>query len=112
MINIDVDPAKVSDGYHTFEELYDHRSMLMIALMVAMKGRFHPYKTRHHNDGSSYPGMFMVGMKLPEGQISYHLEDRYWKYCEDIPERENGPLFDGHTSADVINRLGAWIQSE
>lgn len=110
-ITIEVDDVgKVSDGYHTFNELYEHRTVLFIAFVTALKGQYHPFKTRLHEDGTMFPGMFMVGLKLPEGQISYHLEERWWGLCEDLPERNRAPRFDGHDSHEVLARLSSWIR--
>lgn len=33
MLHIPIDAGKVSDGYHTFDELYEHRCLLFINLV-------------------------------------------------------------------------------
>lgn len=46
----------ISDGYHTFKELYEHRIALYIALIHAIhEQEYHPskkpcWKTRFHSD--------------------------------------------------------------
>lgn len=67
------DTNNVSDGYHTFGELYDHRCILYISLLQAISTinslredveEKHPFiwRTRTHSDGSpSYPGWFVLG---------------------------------------------------
>jgi hypothetical protein len=45
---------EISDGYHTFGELYDHRAALFIALMLS-----HPdisWFSDKHDDGSVFDG--------------------------------------------------------
>ena len=53
-----VDPGKISDGYHTFEELYAHRIMLFICLMKSNKDI--SWKSRVHGDGTSLDGWFIA----------------------------------------------------
>lgn len=110
------DTGKISDGYHTFDELYDHRCHLFIALMQS-----HPeisWRARKHQDGSSYPDWFIAGMHLPDGDITYHLPAWMWSMLDGvygesfkvIAPLEFAPPWDGHTSADVVKRLASWIQ--
>lgn len=51
-------PEKTSDGYHTIEELYEHRHALFMALTCAMPWR--SWKSRRHHDGPSYDGWFIA----------------------------------------------------
>ncbi len=102
--------SEISDGYHTFGELYDHRCLLFVALMQA-----HPalaWRSRLHDDGSGHPGWWVGGMRLPTGDISYHLPDTFWSLLNDTAVRtfERAPLWDGHTSADVLIRLRRWLE--
>jgi len=97
--------GKISDGYHTFDELYDHRIALFIALM-----RCNPkisWRANNHEDGSNLEGWFIAGMHLPSGDISYHLPNDKWKQLDNtgIQTMNNGPIWDGHTPKDVIDRL-------
>ena len=94
----DADTRKVSDGYHTFEELYDHRVLLFIALA----------RNTHFNVGwrPHYPGwpiLFIWGEFIP--QISYHFPEKYLPLVEKHFERNDTWEWDGHTSADVLKRL-------
>jgi hypothetical protein len=100
--------GQVSDGYHTFNELYDHRIALFIALMKS-----HPeisWRANNHADGSSYEGWFIAGMHLPTGDISYHLPDDKWTLLDGvgIATTNRAPEWDGHTPADVVRRLNEW----
>lgn len=99
----------VSDGFHTFKELYAHRCHLFAALM-----RSHPdisWRSRQHEDGSMYDGeWFIAGMRLPTGDISYHLPLWMWKWFDgsSIDTLERAPRWDGHSPADVLERLHSW----
>ena len=107
-----VGAASMSDGYHSFEELYEHRHALFLMLM-----RSYPalswFSTRHA-DGTSLDGWFIAGIKAPTGDITYHLPERLWAeacatgaalfYC--------GLPWDGHTSEQVLDRLIVWIKCE
>lgn len=98
--------SSVSDGYHTFDELYDHRCHLFVALM-----RSNPdlsWRSKLHADGTSYPSWFIAGMKLESGDITYHLPLWMWSMLEGISTHDRAPEWDGHTAADVVKRLREW----
>lgn len=101
--------GQVSDGYHTFEELYSHRYMLFICLMKSNPSI--SWRANNHDDGSSFTGYFIAGMELPTGNISYHLPIGYWNHLDysGIRTSNKAPKWDGHTSEDVVNRLNRWI---
>lgn len=99
---------KISDGYHTFGELYEHRAMLFIALcsMVHLYSkRLKVWKSQKHFDGTMYKGYFILGIGTKKGeQITYHLPMEYWNNAV-VDYRSRAPKFDGHTSKDVLERL-------
>lgn len=102
---------KTTDGYHTFQELYDHRITLYIALCRLVVTRVphvetHVWRSRLHSDGSSIPGWFVLGIGTEPGrQITYHLPLERWDETRFAIELERGPAFDGHTAVDVLARL-------
>ena len=96
----------VSDGYHTFGELYQHRHYLFIALMHAYSDI--SWKAKKHSDGSMYDRWFIAGMDLPSGQITYHLPLWMWDAVK-VKELDKAPPYDGHTSVNVLTRLGEFI---
>lgn len=103
-------PGETSDGYHTIDELYEHRFLLFAALMKNVpRGA---WRSRLHADGSSYPGWFVAGMELPSmsgnTSITYHMPDRLWDLLDNIPVLDHAPEWDGHTSQDVLERLEQW----
>lgn len=121
--------GKYSDGYHTFEELYEFRKAYNAALFnewakewyirdkQIKEGRMVPsnvvfaeydvHKSWNHHDGEPCFGgdWFIVVAVLPTGQISNHYHKKDWGLFN-VPEvaKAKHP-FDGHTSQDVINRL-------
>lgn len=103
---------QISDGYHTFGELYEHRTLLFVALMRAWPQL--SWFAQRHDDGSMFPGFFIAGMNLPTGQITYHIEDRWLPLLRRLPVTELAlpPRWDGHSSADVLVRLADWLAPE
>lgn len=95
-----VHPGSISDGYHTFDELYDHRNLLFIHLCVMTPWRA---KWRPH-----YPGWPVLFLEMENGkQISYHVPDRFLPLFEKViaKDKEEEYQYDGHTSEDVKSRM-------
>ena len=103
------DMGEVSDGYHTFNELYEYRMLYNAALFneFAKQGLYDVHKSRKHSDGE-YPfgdsNWFIVMAELPTGQISNHYEMKDWDKFQ-IPEKEVANKWDGHSPRDVADRL-------
>ncbi len=92
--------GETSDGYHTFNELYEHRHAMFSILCRDYNG----WKSKLHADGTMFDGWFIAGIQTPSGQATYHLPLAWWnrlKCCE----FERAPEWDGHTSDDVLRRL-------
>ena len=97
---IEVNSLKdVSDGYHTIDELYDHRCLLFALLCLQMKGQVF-YKM----DVNS-PGWFILYLETKYGQISYHLKDVFLPAIQSVAVYDADHSWDGHTSEDVLNRM-------
>ena len=97
------DVEKMSDGYHTFADLYEQRLILSAALA---KNNPHAWKSKRHEDGS-VPfggGWFIMGFDTDEGCYTYHYELKDWDLfqCEEL---DKGRPWDGHTSKDVRRLL-------
>ncbi len=103
----ELDIGETSDGYHTFNELYEHRIVLWIALCKELNRRdIAVWRSRLHSDGSSFEGWFVLGVRGDVGkQITYHLPLHKWDECDFACTLETAPTFDGHTSADVLERI-------
>ena len=129
IISLDEFKEQVSDGYHTFKELYEFRMMYNAALFnewgnpnkftmfldekeidgIGTKSgiSYNVHKSWKHYDGELCfgGGWFIVSAKLPTGLISNHYEAKYWDLFK-IPEVEKALFeFDGHTGQDVLERL-------
>lgn len=96
----------ISDGYHTFDELYEHRIALFVALMKSHRDI--SWCSKLHADGSEFDGWFIAGMDLPTGTVTYHLPNEWFSELDDIAILDHAPEWDGHTSADVVKRLSTW----
>lgn len=105
---------EISDGYHTFGELYNHRIELFIQLcsLWAHNAKYHHnggpdiWRTQKHSDSSCIDGWLLLGMNKEAGsQITYHLPISRWNDCSFAETLECAPEFDGHTSDDVLKRL-------
>lgn len=93
----------LSDGYHTFNELYHHRAVLFAALCNLLPDR--AWKSMRHHDGDMYSGMFIVGIETPAGQATYHYDvDPYWDMF-DVKVLPRAPEWDGHTPSEALSRL-------
>ncbi len=111
--------TEISDGYHTFEELYEFRKVYNAVLFnewakaVGYGGEervlYDVHKSwKHHDGGYCFGGgWFIVSAMLPTGLISSHYKAVDWELFR-IPEAERAKYpFDGHTAQDVLKRLKA-----
>lgn len=128
--NNNLDTNLISDGYHTFGELYNHRIILYIDLCLYLhlinhgglvydnnkfgggepstrfSAKHQVWKTKVHSDGSIWEDWFLLGIDKEKGkQITYHLPMEYWFNCSFAETLDKAPEFDGHTSVDVLERL-------
>jgi hypothetical protein len=103
------DVSEVSDGYHTFGELYDHRRALTAVLAAdsLFRGRKVWRSKAHHPDDDPMfeGGYFIVGIELRTGTITYHYKLAHWDDFAAIPELEHAPKWDGATPDDTVARL-------
>lgn len=102
------DRGDISDGYHTFNELYRHRRELFFALCRAMKDTHTVWRSKqHHGDDEPIPeGVFAIGINTEENQqISYHYKLAHWEDTNFAETFEAAPKWDGHTPEDVLKRL-------
>ena len=100
----------ISDGYHTFWELYSHRIHLFIALCKSLvyNDNNHDWnciKSKLHDDWSEFKWWFIIQLETPVWQISYHLPNEYWDKCWFMETLEKANKWDWHTSDDVLDRL-------
>jgi hypothetical protein len=126
------DRGSVSDGYHTFNELYEFRKLYnallfnewgkqivedrewkkdeqgrLYAKVVKTKYKYDVHKSTRHNNGELCfgGGWFVVVAILPSGQITNHYPISDWDLFK-ITEVEKAKYeFDNHTSQDVLDRM-------
>lgn len=108
------DDVEISDGYHTFDELYDHRITLYIALCRTFAFHYTDWRntpnpvwrSKTHSDGSKYESQFILGIHKGLGiQITYHIPNERWDETEFAETLEQAPIYDGHTATDVLKRI-------
>jgi len=87
----------ISDGYHTFDELYEHRCLLFLNLCLLT-----PEKCVFKID---YGTWFCLYYETEFGQISYHLPNKYIDLIVGKIKRDDNHKWDGHDSENVITRL-------
>lgn len=112
-----IETNNISDRYHTFGELYEHRITLFIVLCQVYNvlrltsfGTYDidnvPWRSLAHPDGSKWEGWFIMGLGRSAGeQKTYHLPISKWEetgFCETL---ERAPEYDGHTPQDALERL-------
>ena len=88
----------ISDGHHTFQELYDGRMIMSVVICNTYSEL--SWKSKLHDDGTMFDDMFIVGCETPEGSYTNHYPLRDWDLFEVI-ELEKARPFDGHTAADI-----------
>ena len=118
-----VDIGELSDGHHTFNELYNFRKVYNAALFnewaenletssdfgqaLFNVPKYNVHKSWRHSDGELCfgGGWFIVSAMLPTGLISNHYKAEDWDLFK-IPEVEKALFeFDGHTGSDVLKRI-------
>jgi hypothetical protein len=108
----------ISDGYHTFTELYEFRMIYNAALFNewAKQGLYSVHKSKRHHDGRKCfdsDDWFVVCAMLPTGQITNHYEMKDWKQFYAVPEKDKVVFeFDGHTAEDVFYRIYKFLMLE
>lgn len=99
------DKGEISDGYHTFNELYRYRVLYNAAFFNLLPKEL-VHKSKRHHDGEECfgGGWFIVMANLPTGQISNHYELKDWDLFQ-IPEKFTAEEWDGHTPQEAADRL-------
>ena len=97
----------ISDGYHSFDELYYQRMMLTktVALAAINKfGKYSVYRSKLHSDDTLYKNHFIIAFNTTEGNFAYHYPMYYWDSFDFLKELPKAEKFDGYTW-DEITRL-------
>ena len=118
-----VDIGELSDGYHTFNELYNFRKVYNAALFnewaenletssdfgqaLFNVPKYNVHKSWRHSDGELCfgGGWFIVSAMLPTGLISNHYKAEDWDLFKILEVEKALFEFDGHTGSDVLKRI-------
>lgn len=109
----------ISDGYHTFNELYDHRCLLWILFLLRDGEAFveDSFWVRDHFKGWDLLSCKRVVVDwgqidettVGEFQMTYHVPIKFRHLYEGKISEESRDyaehVYDKHTSADVLKRL-------
>lgn len=95
--------ASLSDGYHTLQELYDHRHALTLALVASGVPAW--ISTQHAaGDVPMYEGYFIIGLDLSSRlggtyEVRYHMPLKYWQTAlrAGAEARLEAPPWDGRS---------------
>ena len=106
----------ITDGYHTFDELYDYRMLYNAAFfnfLASLPGNpYNVHMSFRHSDGKfCFDGhWFIVMAYLPTGQVSnhYNVSDLGYFYC--VPLHKKADVWDGHTPEDAKERIAKYIR--
>ena len=123
---LNVNIENLTDGYHSFKELYDYRMLYNALYFNELASvnysdynfnkpelnmetfvKYNVHKSFRHNDGQLCfgGGWFIVVAVLPTGQITNHYEEKYWDLFK-IPALEKSNVkYDGHSPKDVKTRM-------
>jgi hypothetical protein len=115
--------GELSDGFHTFDELYHYRALYHAAFanQLYMDYQDHdtvegvPIKSHKHSDGKycfdSAGEWFVVTINLPTGQITNHYHSDYWDLFN-CSASEQAPEWDGHTPQQAAERLEKYLRGD
>lgn len=95
----------ISDGNHTFRELYKQRLVLFCTICNLFPDI--SWKAKKHFDNDNDPmfnGCFIAGINTPEGVACYHIKLEYWDLFT-IPEIEKSPEYTLYSSDEVLERI-------
>lgn len=102
----------VSNGHHTFEDLYNQR--LILTAVIVNTYPYISWKTKRDEYGEPWfddtedmtnpDNHFLVSITTPKGEYGYHYHNRYWNMfnCKELARSNH---WDGYTSDDVDRLL-------
>lgn len=93
------DKSLISDGSHTFDELYYHRMVLFS--IICNQNKKVAWKSWKHDDDTMFDDYFIVGITTPEGDYSYHYHKDHWGKFN-VKQLLNAPAWDGHEPKDIV----------
>lgn len=103
------DKSDISDGSHTYGELYEDRMFLFS--IICNDNQDKAWKSWLHDDGTMFDDYFIVGINTPEGSFTYHYHKDTWDNFK-VPEIPKAPAWDGHSRKDIDRLLSLYEQEE
>lgn len=103
--NGDISTKEISDGHHTFGELYKNRIILFCTLCNLLPDL--SWKSKKHFDEENDPmfdDSFIAGINTPSGIATYHVKLKYWNLFN-IKELERAPKYDLYSNEEVLERI-------
>lgn len=105
-----INTDEITDGYHTFSDLYEHRRALTAVLCrILCQGKLRSEtwrsKAHHPDDGPMFDECFIVGIELPTGPIRYHFGLKHWDDFDAVPELPHAPKWDRAGPEQIVTRL-------
>lgn len=94
--------GQISDGSHSFNELYHHRMILFS--IICNNNKQIAWKSWKHHDGTMYDDYFIVGVTTKEGDYTYHYHKDDWERFN-VKEIPLAPEWDGHKPEDIARLL-------
>lgn len=101
------DKSDISDGSHTYGELYEDRMFLFS--IICNDNQDKAWKSWLHDDGTMFDDYFIVGIDTPEGSFTYHYHKDTWDNFK-VPEIPKAPAWDGHSRKDIDRLLSLYEQ--
>ena len=104
-MNGNISVKKISDGHHTFEDLYKNTLILFCTLCISNPDI--SWKEKKHLNEENNPmfkGDFIAGINTPEVIATYHFKLEFWDLFQ-IPEIEKASKYDNYDNATVLKRI-------
>ena len=91
--------GNISDGYHTFRELYDDRAHLLAIISLGLKDDM--WISKLHHDGTMFDdSTFIIGIDVGAIDIRYHLNTRHWSlFSGSVKELDRAPEWHGEDNS-------------
>lgn len=111
----DMQKGLISDGYHSFNDLYEARNTLYIALCreivnsskTQLWNKKSPvWRSIKHSDGKIWKDWFILGIGKEWGhQMTFHLPLSMWVDTSFAETLDKAPDYDQHSTEIVLERI-------
>lgn len=103
--NLFLPEGKISDGFHSFDELYHYRMLYNAAFFNSLEGKYEVHKSYRHSDGEvSWNAVHYYGNIIIDG-VSFSPEDSpntYTMCTETYEAEEKNPLAAGFYRIELV----------